>query len=44
MCGLNPQVVPNVESKVCKKCAEEKRAGDFPRNKLTSDGLHSYCK
>ena len=38
------QVVPSVDSKVCKKCAEEKRASDFPRNKLTSDGLHSYCK
>lgn len=33
-----------MEAKVCKKCAEEKRASEFPRNKLTSDGLHSYCK
>ncbi len=41
---MNPQVVPSVEFKTCKKCSEEKRAGEFPRNKLTSDGLHSYCK
>ena len=42
MCA--PQVVPSVASKVCQKCAEEKPAGEFPRNKLTNDGLHSYCK
>ena len=36
--------MPTVESKVCKKCAEEKPASSFPRNKLTNDGLHSYCK
>ena len=41
---VDAQVIPSVEFKTCKKCAEEKRAGEFPRNKLTSDGLHSYCK
>ena len=38
------QVVPSVAFKVCKKCTEEKPAGEFPRNKLTNDGLHTYCK
>ena len=47
-CGVKPmcvlQIVPTVEVKVCKKCADEKPSSDFPRNKLTNDGLHSYCK
>lgn len=42
--GTPLQVVPNVSQKTCKKCQVEKPAEEFPRNKLTSDGLHSYCK
>ena len=38
------QVTVSVETKVCKKCHTEKAASAFPRNKLTNDGLHSYCK
>jgi hypothetical protein len=37
-------MMPNVSQKTCKKCQVEKPAEEFPRNKLTSDGLHSYCK
>lgn len=44
-CKVCPvQMVPNVSQKTCKKCHVEKPAEEFPRNKLTNDGLHSYCK
>ncbi|KAK9918280.1 hypothetical protein WJX75_002808 [Coccomyxa subellipsoidea] len=42
--ALRASMMPNVSQKTCKKCQVEKPAEEFPRNKLTSDGLHSYCK
>ncbi|BDA49224.1 hypothetical protein COCOBI_13-3340 [Coccomyxa sp. Obi] len=42
--AIRASMVPNVSQKTCKKCHVEKPAEEFPRNKLTNDGLHSYCK
>ncbi|CAL8464099.1 g3634 [Coccomyxa elongata] len=42
--AIRASMVPNVSQKICKKCHVEKPAEEFPRNKLTNDGLHSYCK
>ena len=38
------QKAVSVAAKVCKRCGAQKDAAAFPRNKLTADGLHSYCK
>jgi hypothetical protein len=42
--GCPPQKEVSVAAKVCKRCGAQKAAQAFPRNKLTADGLHSYCK
>ncbi len=35
---------PQVTTKKCRSCSEDKSADDFFRSKVNVDGLYSYCK
>ena len=34
----------NLDTKICTKCKDEKLVSEFPKDKITKDGFHPWCK